>query len=211
MMPGSLKQILQHKKEGDEWHSFLAPEEYHVWTKPWNKKKWDEYDVSVYQIAVSGSETVENTKNETNLSIKNRLYLDKTGIDIYKGKYGTKMKRYGSFNFRVDGISELNGAINDLVSITKIEFWQLTSLTISNKDTGGICEFRRHNPDGNGTGFYLWRLQTNEYDRLYPDVSLAEQSHYLGKFKQYFAACKCSVGIQKFHGCVIDKSKKKPI
>ena len=206
-MPGTLKEILQHKKNGETWFSYLAPEEYHVWQKPWNITKFRDYGVSILSIGVTSSETVKGTRNEKSYTTKFPLYLDKTGIEC-RGSMSTRMKRSGHFKFRVDSIIELNTALKELSDITEIRFWQLVSLEISNPNVGGICEFRRHNPDGNGTSFYLWRIENDKNSRLYPDIPFTDQGHYLGKFKQYFAACECTEALQKFHGCVLKKHEK---
>lgn len=210
-MPGTLKEILQHKKKGDQWYSYIAPEEYHVWQAPWSSSNWRKYDVQILSVGIEASETIPGTQNETVYSNKYRLYLEKTGIEITKGRKGSKQKRYGSFKFRVDSVIELNEAIEEISKLTEIDFWQLKSLEISNQKSGGVCEFRLHNPDGNGTSFYFWKLTTGKTSTLYPDVDMTTQAHYLGDFKQHFAACECSEAMQKFHGCTIEKSSRKPI
>ena len=210
-MPGTLPEILQHKKVGDTWFSYIAPEEFHIWQAPWNRDVWKKYGVQMMSVGVFANETVKNTRNEIRYSRKHPLYLEKTGIEITAGVTTTKQKRSGSFKFRVDSIIEFNEAMRELVKETEIKFWQLKSIEISNSKTGGICEFRRHNPDGNGVNFYFWRLEIDKSSKLYPDINITDQEHYLGNFKQHFAACECSEALQKFHGCVLQKSSRKPI
>ena len=209
-MPATLSEILQHKKAGETWFSYLAPEEYHVWQKPWNPKKFKKYGVSVLSVTVKAYETVKGTKNEKRYTSKFPLYLDKTGIDC-TGSMSTKMKRAAHIKFRADSIIELNEGVKELSKITEIKFWEVAALQISNQKTGGVCEFRKHNPDGNGASLYLWHIEDDNTSRLYPDIPFGEQAHYLGDFKQHFAACECSESLQKFHGCVVHKDKKKVI
>lgn len=204
-MPGTLPEILQNKSVGDTWFSYLAPEEFHVWQAPWSPKKFKNYGVQILSVGVVANETVKGTKNETVYSNKNQLYLSNTGISINRGKTSTKQKRSGSFKFRVDSIVEFNAAMEEVVLLTEIKFWQLKNLEITNPRTGGICEFRRHNPDGNGTNFYFWKLELDKASTLYPYVNITDQEHYLGDFKQFFAACVCTEALLKSHGCVLKK------
>ena len=63
-MPGTLAEILQSKKVGETWLSYIAPEEFHVWHKPWDAKKFRAYGVQILSVGISANETVKGTKNE---------------------------------------------------------------------------------------------------------------------------------------------------
>ena len=209
----TLKEVLQHKNKGDEWFSYLCPEEFHTWEygKHWDYNKWKNYEVSILSIAVQSSEDVPGTKNLTKFTSKSPMYLEKSGIEIIEGHIGTKVKRMGSARFRVDGIIELNQIMKELSQKSNISFWWINSIEVSNKKTGGICRFQRHNPDGHGVSLFFYRLRVDKMSRLYPDISKSDQEYYLGKFKQHFARCVCDEKKTKFHGCAIDKDAHKII
>lgn len=208
-----LKDVLQHKNIGDEWFSFLAPEQYHKWdvSNPWDFKEFRKLDVSLLSVAVQSNEDVPNTKNITKFSLKDPYYLEKTGVEIVEGHIGTKVKRMGSAKFRCDGVIELNRIMKELSQKSGISFWWIISMEISNNKSGGIVTFRRHNPDGHGVSLFLWRIKTEDYSKLYPDISLNEQHSYIGKFRGFAAKCQCSQETTKTHGCSIDKSVHKII
>jgi hypothetical protein len=158
---------------------------------------------------VIANETIPGTKNTNTFTRKNPLYLENTGVYIERGKVETKQKRSGTASFRCDGIIELNDILTELSEKTEINFWWIKKIEIGHK--GAICQFDRHNPDGHGVNLYFYRLILGKDSKLYPDISFSDQEHYLGKFKQYFAACECDERILKFHGCHIEKSKRKPV
>jgi hypothetical protein len=108
-------------------------------------------------------------------------------------------------------VIELNQILNELSEKSNINFWWVSSIEISNKPTGGVCQFHRHNPDGHGVNLFFYRLKKDKTSTLYPDICLADQQFYLGKFHQYFARCVCDEKKTKFHGCALDKSAHKII
>ena len=69
-MPGTLPEILHHKKVGDTWVCYIAPEEFHVWQGLWDHDRWRKYGVQILSIGVSANETVKDTKNEVRYSRK---------------------------------------------------------------------------------------------------------------------------------------------
>jgi hypothetical protein len=203
-----LKEILQHKKRGDEWFSYLAPEEYHTWEygKPWDFNKFRNYGVALLAVSVSASEDVPGTKNIQRFSSKSPMYLETSGVELTEGHIGTKVKRMGSTKFRTDSVIELNQILSEFSEKSNIHFWWVSAIEVSNKKTGGICQFQRHNPDGHGVSLFFYRLKTGNASSLYPDISLHDQQLFLGKFKQYMARCVCDEKKQKSHGCALDKS-----
>ncbi len=213
-MAGTLPEVLQHKKDGDKWYSYIAPEEFHYWNvkNQWKVKNFRDYKVMLLAVKVVAAETIPGTKNRQNFNKSEPLFLD-CGVEITSGYIEIKQKKRAQLGFRIDGIYEMNRAMKDLSKITDIDIWQVIGLEISNKSSGGICYFSRHNPDGNGTSLYFYRIKMPDQKDtiLYPNVSMADQEFYLGKFKQHFAACECTEHLQKFHGCTIHKDKKKMI
>jgi hypothetical protein len=212
-MTAKLCDVLLHKEQGDKWYSYLAPEEYHFWNlhSQWEPSKFRKYQTQILALSIGAEMTVPGTRNIQKFRSKDPLYLE-CGIEVTKGKIETKQKKYARATLRVDSVYEFNEAMKEFSKIAKINIWEIKQIQTSNKKTGGICTFLRHNPDGNGTNLYFYRLDLPIEKRsiLYPDVSISDQEHYLGKFKQYFAACVCTEQLQKFHGCVLQK-KKKPI
>lgn len=212
-MDAKLTTILQHKNKGDQWYSFLAPEDCHYWDfkYPWNLKQFRAYEVELFSVTVGSNETVPNTKNRITYSLRHPLYLNKTGIEIASGFSETKTKRSGRYKIHCDSIIELNDALKELSEITEIHFWEVKKIRISNKSAEGISLFQRHNPDGHGVNLYFYKQTIGKQEWLYPDISFSDQEYYVGKFKQYFAACTCDERLQKFHGCTVKKESRKPI
>lgn len=213
-MAGRLSEILQHKKDGEKWYSYMAPEQYHYWNlkNQWKVRQFKNYGVSLLAVTVSAAETIPGTKNRQVFTQTEPLFLD-SGVEVTSGYIEIKQKKRIKAVMRVDSVFEMNQSMKDLSKISDTSIWQVIGLEVSNKKTGGICYFSRHNPDGNGTNLYFYRIKMPDKKKtlLYPDVNLVDQEFYLGKFKQYFAACVCTEQLQKFHGCVIHKDKKKII
>ena len=207
MPQAKLSEILKHKKPGENWYSYLAPEEYHFWDlkNPWNSKKFKKYNVQIRSVSVKGVKQRDDNSKDNLIRKNNPLHLD-NGVTIYWGSETESSLFTYFYKIRIDGMIELNECLALLAEKKGIKQWETKTIEVINPKEGAICHFKRHNPDGNGVNLYLYRAEVGKDSWLYPDLLLATQELYCGNFRQYFAACKCLEQKVKMHGCVLDRS-----
>jgi hypothetical protein len=195
-------------KSKDKWFCVLFPEQYHQWTykKPWDKKPFTDAKVIPVSVQVKSSKPVSASQfNEINK--KKPMTLD-CGIEIQKGRYGlTSQSDIAKFNFRIDSVQELNTVMSELSKKYEFAIWEISKIEIYNNEVGATIEFNRHNPDGLGTGLYLFRVKTSEYDKTYQNIDIFEQERLCKGFYDYFAAC--TMVTRQVPGCALKHKKVK--
>ncbi|MCP4262772.1 MAG: hypothetical protein GY774_35485 [Planctomycetes bacterium] len=160
-------------------------------------------------VYVRGSLDLGNV-TRTKISSRAPLYT-KNGVEIRQGYESTDNIKTCGYEIRVDSCIELNETLQALTIRTGIGIWKIKRIEIHNPACGAISIFRWHNPDGHGKQLHFWSATYEGTKRLYPDIPISEQEFYLGEFKESFAHCTCHEEKQRFHGCVLEKSARKPI
>ena len=204
----TLKDILERKKEGDDWYSFQLPEELHMWTlsNQWKNEAFKKYNIKPSKISIWGE--FESNKTEMKYTQRGPLFL-KCGVDIRSGKTVSTTKATASFGpINIDSAVEVNQILEELSQKTGIAIWVIKSMWLYTYDKREL-NFRKHNPNGTGASLYFYRLTDADRNVLYPLVSLHEQQGLVDSMNITLAHCKLVVRQEKGPACGILKMKKK--
>ena len=198
-----LKDILKNKLPGDEWYTLAAPEEVLFWqlSNPWPDNLFKSRGVSPISISVRSDEQADINREE--FKTKDPLRLP-CGVEM-TGFYETKMTKKVQGRARIDSGVELNDFMRDLCSQYGLGSWEVFNTHIYNDKEGVEVEFKFHNPDGHGPGFYLFRIWKGKDSRLYPDVCLADQKRYVVDFYSNLSHCTAVPLNGVGHGCALEK------
>jgi hypothetical protein len=199
----SLKDILKSKKPGDEWYTLAAPEEVSIWQlkSQWPKNLFKDKLVSPLSISVTSYEKF-NVHREK-YKAKNPLRLP-CGVEVI-GFLETKTNKKFQGKARIDSVSEVNIFLKELSEKTGLVTWYISNLHIYNANEGVETEFRVHNPDGHGPGFFLFRIWKGKESILYPDICIEAQKRYVGKFYSNLSHCTAVEQKDVVHGCALEK------
>ena len=203
-----LHDILRSKKPGDEWYTFMCPEEFHFWVKksPWDKNAFEKYGVCV--VAIDVAAILKAQKNVIKYNHKAPLVL-KNGYDVEHGYISNTITKNARFRFRIDSSIETNEILKGLSEIVETDMFSVKRLYVYNKKEGAELQFNIHNPDGNGSSLYFYRMKKIGRDVLYPDIGLNELLRVIAGFKDTMAHCSAEKVEQMKHGCALKKMDKK--
>jgi len=202
-----LTDLLKSKKVGDSWYSFEAPEQFHFWTlrHPWPLGCFRPYAVGLLAVRVTAiGSGGEATKQAYTRKSPLRLLCR---VEVYAGYYKVIQTKACSFTFRVGDTDELEDALKELSEKTGLNTWQIEKMLILGK-RGAEIEFRRHDPDSNGTALYLYRMVKDGDSRLYPDITLHEQEREVGKFRSRLAHCTAKKIETQVYSCALTNKVK---
>jgi len=202
-----LKELLKTKKPDDEWYSVHAPEEVRVWTtrKPWKKGTFSKKGVRALAVAVFGQ--IETSEAQESFTMKSPLVLN-CGVEL-TGKVRSRQYVNVSLKGRVDDCMEINRVMKELSSRMGIKNWEVRKLTVYNPNEAVDVEFELHNPDGHGSGLYLFRVCKGKVARIYPNIMLSDQLKYVDRFYENIAHCRAKQIVETVHGCALEKKKPK--
>lgn len=186
----SKAEIANLKKRG-EWFTVRAMEEYRFWhaERPWSSTYLREHGLTVVSFSAKTS-SATNQNSKTRFTKKRPLRLP-CGFCIDSGFHGvTTQSRVATLsNIRVDSLSEMNQVLAEASKELDFTIWEIIKLEIHNVRIGPIVTFRLFNPDGTGTGLYLYCVDDGVSKRTYFEVSAYEQQALCNNIQEKIANC----------------------
>ncbi len=196
-----LKKLLQTKAPGEQWHSVLAPETVWIWaiTNPWEDDFFERKGVTPQTITARERVDTEQEAIGFNRRTPKVLVM---GLEVIRGSIKSGQYTRYVFDLTVDSTREFNLAMKELSLEYKITSWDITKIKIWGKGET-LVTFQLHNPDGNGTGMFLYKATKDGDTKLYPEIAIGTQMLMVDSFKDTIAQCVCTEELLKSHGCHI--------
>lgn len=196
----SLDDLVKMKKSGEKWYAIEAPEEIRFWHEDcgWPGDFFERHNVLISSIRVRGAH-VANTQT-LRISKKRPLTLP-SGFVIDEGQVTTGAGTSVRALCRVDSTKEANLVLGELSNQYEISQWEIYQMRIFSKNAQ--IHYEKHNPDGNGTSLYLYRVVEDNDSRLYPQILYSHQEYLVGKFRGKIAHCSAVLTSALERSCAI--------
>ena len=181
----------REKKLGDVWYTIEAPEELHYWSSDfgWDRNLFKKKGASLVAINVKNSETICKLESQK-YDLRNPLHLRKCGIDITDGYVATTTQsRVCRFLTRVDGVTELNSALEELSEMHQVKMWRILNLDVYHEKSGDFSYFKLFNPNGVGDTLALYKVMVDGKKKSYSEVGYSVLDNIVKSFRKEVIGC----------------------